>query len=139
MTTPYWLAETRQLFSTRIATGPVDVIVVGGGVTGCSCALTLARRGLRVRLHEAREVAAGASGRNGGFVLRGGATSYVDTRERLGVKRARLLWRLTERSIDAIENLAGDELDRSGSLRLATDDAELEALAREFEALSADG
>ena len=40
-----------------------QVIVIGGGVTGCSCALTLAERGVRVRLYEAREVAGGASGR----------------------------------------------------------------------------
>jgi glycine/D-amino acid oxidase-like deaminating enzyme len=45
--------------------GPPDAIVVGGGVTGCSCALALATRGLRVRLHEAREIAGGASGRYG--------------------------------------------------------------------------
>ena len=38
-----------------------------------------------------------------------------------------------------MEALAGDALRRSGSLRLAVDDAEREALAREFEALIDDG
>ena len=38
--------------------GPVDVAVVGGGVTGCACARVLAEAGLRVRLHEERQVAA---------------------------------------------------------------------------------
>jgi gamma-glutamylputrescine oxidase len=55
------------------AGGPVDVAIVGGGVTGCACALALAEGGKRVRLYEAREVAGGASGRNGGFAFRGGA------------------------------------------------------------------
>ena len=50
--------------------------MVGGGVTGCACALTLARAGQRVRVFEAREIAGGASGRNGGFALRGLAPSY---------------------------------------------------------------
>jgi 2-polyprenyl-6-methoxyphenol hydroxylase-like FAD-dependent oxidoreductase len=33
--------------------GPVDVAIVGGGVTGCACALRLAEAGKRVRLFEA--------------------------------------------------------------------------------------
>jgi glycine/D-amino acid oxidase-like deaminating enzyme len=138
-TTSYWLAESRQPLASQVTTNPVDVIVVGGGVTGCSCALTLARSGLRVRVHEAVEVASGASGRNGGFALRGGATGYVAARERIGVERAGLLWQLTERTLDAIEALAGDELERTGSLRLAADDAERDALAEELDALRADG
>ena len=69
----WWLAEeTSPLRSPRLD-DPVDVAVVGAGVTGCSCAFTLARGGLRVRVYEARTVASGASGRNGGFALRGGA------------------------------------------------------------------
>ncbi|MGH2996436.1 MAG: FAD-dependent oxidoreductase [Gaiellaceae bacterium] len=50
----------------------VDV-VVGGGVTGLACARVLAEAGLRVRVLEARRVGGGASGRNGGFALRGTA------------------------------------------------------------------
>ena len=65
--------------------------IVGAGVTGCSCALTLAEAGLRVRVHEAREVAGGASGRNGGFALRGGAAPYDVTAEAIGRERARWL------------------------------------------------
>ena len=84
MTTSYWLAESSEPLRSRRTSGPVDAIVVGAGVTGCSCALALAGRGLSVRLHEAREVASGASGRNGGFALRGGATSYVRARDEHG-------------------------------------------------------
>ena len=74
--TPYWLEERRSEWpSTRVA-GRADVAVIGGGVTGCSCALTLASNGVRVRLHEAREIAGGASGRNGGFALRGATLPY---------------------------------------------------------------
>jgi len=59
-------------------------------VTGCSCALSLAEHGLRVRLHEAREIAAGASGRNGGFALRGATAPYDQARTAIGAERARL-------------------------------------------------
>ncbi|MBA2290296.1 MAG: FAD-binding oxidoreductase [Chloroflexia bacterium] len=43
-----------------------DVLIVGGGVNGCSLAYRLAKRGKRVRVIERRGIASGASGRNGG-------------------------------------------------------------------------
>lgn len=113
--------------------------VVGGGVTGCACALALAERGLRVRVHEGREVASGASGRNGGFALRGGAMPYDRARDRLGPARARLLWTLTERTLVRLAALAGDAFRPTGSLRLAGDAAEATELRREHDALREDG
>jgi glycine/D-amino acid oxidase-like deaminating enzyme len=115
------------------------VAVIGGGVTGCSCALTLAERGVRVRLYEAGEIAAGASGRNGGFALRGATAPYDQARIDLGRDGAKLVMELTERSLDRMESLAGDAFRRVGSLRLAWDEAELDALRREHDALREDG
>jgi D-hydroxyproline dehydrogenase subunit beta len=46
-----------------------DVVVVGGGVIGCACALALAARGLGVVVLERAGLAAGASGRNRGLLL----------------------------------------------------------------------
>jgi glycine/D-amino acid oxidase-like deaminating enzyme len=119
--------------------GPVDVAIVGGGVTGCACALTLAERGKRVRVYEAREIAGGASGRNGGFALRGAAPAYDVARRELGGERARALWELSERTLDRLEALAGDAFRRTGSLRLAVDAAERSELESEYEALREDG
>lgn len=138
-TTSYWLEEAREELPQRRFGGRAEVAVVGGGVTGCSCALTLAERGVRVRLHEAREIAGGASGRNGGFALRGATAPYDEARGQLGPERARLVMELTERSLDRIESLAGDAFRRVGSLRLAWDEAELAALRREHDALREDG
>ncbi|MGH3001057.1 MAG: NAD(P)/FAD-dependent oxidoreductase [Gaiellaceae bacterium] len=138
-TTSYWLGEPRSDLPQRRFDGRPEVTVIGGGVTGCSCALTLAERGVRVRLHEAREIAGGASGRNGGFALRGAATPYDIARRDLGRERARLLMALTERSLDRLEALAGDAFRRVGSLRLAADGDEREALRREHDALREDG
>jgi len=42
-----------------------DVVVLGGGIAGCSAALHLAKRGYGVALLEARSVGYGASGRSG--------------------------------------------------------------------------
>jgi gamma-glutamylputrescine oxidase len=115
------------------------VAIVGAGVTGCSCALTLADAGLRVRVHEAREVAGGGSGRNGGFALRGAAAPYDAARAELGAERAASLWRLTEGALERLAGLAGDAFRRTGSLRLAADLEEAESLRAEYEALRDDG
>jgi glycine/D-amino acid oxidase-like deaminating enzyme len=49
--------------------GATDIVVVGGGVVGCACALALADRGLGVVVLERAGLAAGASGRNRGLLL----------------------------------------------------------------------
>lgn len=48
---------------------PSEVIVIGGGIAGCTIAFELARAGARVRLLERRHLAHGASGRNLGLLL----------------------------------------------------------------------
>jgi glycine/D-amino acid oxidase-like deaminating enzyme len=138
-TTSYWLDEPAEPLPRRALPGRAEVAVIGGGVTGCSCALTLAQRGVRVRLYDAREIAGGASGRNGGFALRGAALPYDAAVTQLGRARARSFMELTEVALDQMGELAGDALRRVGSLRLAADDAEREALRAEHEALRADG
>jgi|SRR5262245_10254394 len=138
MADSYWLSEPAEPLARASRDGPWDVAVIGGGVTGCSCALTLAEGGLRVRVYEARRVASGASGRNGGFALRGLAISYPVARERFGSEAAEALWRFTDRSLDRMESLAGDALRRVGSVRLA-DDEELDDVRAEYEALREDG
>jgi gamma-glutamylputrescine oxidase len=139
MSKPFWLEEEVPPRLTPRYDGRVDVAIVGAGVTGCACALALAEAGLRVRVHDAREVGGGASGRNGGFALRGGASPYDVAREQLGADRAKGLWDLTERSLDELESLAGDAFRRTGSLRLAADAQEAEELRTEYDALLADG
>ena len=57
-----WDARGRQL--ERLAAEVFDVLVVGGGVTGCGIALDAASRGLSVALIEKRDFAAGTSSRS---------------------------------------------------------------------------
>jgi gamma-glutamylputrescine oxidase len=137
MGTPWWLAEEPPPLP-RVRVDEADVEIVGAGVTGCSCALTLARAGMRVRVHDAREIAGGASGRNGGFALRGGALGYDKAREWMGAERAREYWRLTEEALERLAELAADALRRTGSLRIAAED-ERDELRIEHEALLEDG
>ncbi|HEV3479495.1 MAG TPA: FAD-dependent oxidoreductase [Gaiellaceae bacterium] len=136
---PYWLDEPVAPLRSRRSDRPADIAVVGAGVTGLSCALSLAEGGFHVRVHEARTIASGASGRNGGFALRGGAMPYARARATFGPERAAALWRLTERTLDRMEGIAGDALRRVGSLRLAADTKEREELLAEHAALREDG
>jgi gamma-glutamylputrescine oxidase len=139
MDIPYWLEEGFEPLPRVPLHGAPDVVVIGGGVTGCACALALAEAGRRVRLYEAREIASGASGRNGGFALRGGAMPYDAARERFCRDAARELWLLTERALARLRSLAGDAFRAIGSVRLAADGVERGRLRVEFEALRADG
>ncbi len=138
MADSFWLAEATPTLRSQPLSATADVEVVGGGITGISAALMLARLGKRVRLHEARAVASGASGRNGGFALRGGAMAYDSARAWLGHDAAADYWRLTEAYVDRMAELGGDAVRRTGSLRLAGDD-ERDELRAEYEALREDG
>jgi gamma-glutamylputrescine oxidase len=137
--TPYWLAEAAPQLPRADGGDPVDVGIVGAGVTGCACALALAEAGLRVRVVEARRVAEGASGRNGGFALRGTAAPYDQVVASFGRERALELWLWTEAELRALGERSGDAFRRLGSLRLAADTEEREDLRDEIEALWADG
>src|SRR5205814_10150656 len=112
---PYWLEDDPVPRAAPRYEGRVDVAIVGAGITGCSAALRLADAGLRVRVHDQRAVAEGASGRNGGFALRGGASSYNVARDTYGRDQALGMWRWTEHALDRMEELAGDALRRPGS------------------------
>jgi gamma-glutamylputrescine oxidase len=137
--TSYWLDEPPIPRAETRIDGRVDLEIVGGGVTGVGAALTAARGSLRVRLHEAREIASGASGRSGGFALRGGAMLYADARRRLGPEAAAQLWQFSERALDHVGELAGDALRRTGSVRVAADAEERDELLAEHDALHGDG
>jgi glycine/D-amino acid oxidase-like deaminating enzyme len=136
---PYWLEDQAPPRAETKLDGRADVAIVGAGITGCSAALRLAEGGLRVRVHDARGVAEGASGRNGGFALGGGAARYDVARETYGAEQSAAYWRWTEEALDRMVELGGDSLRRTGSYRLAGDEEEREGIQLEYEALREDG
>jgi glycerol-3-phosphate dehydrogenase len=56
--------EYRRSSLERLKTEAFDVVIVGGGVTGCGAALDAASRGIKVALVEQRDYAAGTSSRS---------------------------------------------------------------------------
>jgi len=123
----------------------VDVAVVGGGFSGLSAALALARRGATVAVLEAgARVASEASGRNGGHVNNGLAVDYAEAAARHGRERAAAWYRAYDEAVDAVAGLVRQEsiacdFSRTGKLKLATRPAQLDALRRSVERLHADG
>ncbi len=124
-----------------------EVAIVGAGITGVALALWLARAGLRPVVLEAREVAAGASGRNGGFLLGGTSEVYAKARERYGRERARRIWAYSAGNNAQAVELAGELRERgietgfarNGSLRIALSAAELDEIRRSVALLAEDG
>jgi glycerol-3-phosphate dehydrogenase len=63
----------------QLSSGVFDVLVIGGGVTGCGVALDASARGLRVALVEAEDFASGTSSRSSKLVH--GGLRYLQQRE----------------------------------------------------------
>ena len=138
----YWL-DTAPPFKAA-AQGAVpqraDVVVVGGGFTGLSAALALARRGATVVLLEAGRVAGEASGRNGGQCNTGLAHDFADLSARLGEQRARAYYDAYNDAVRTVDGIvAGEGIDcdfnRCGKLKLAAKPEHYAKLVRAYEHL----
>jgi gamma-glutamylputrescine oxidase len=82
-----------------------DVVVLGGGLAGCSAALHLAQRGYRVVLLEARAVGYGASGRSGGQTIFGLAAGQQKLVAEVGRDEARRLFDMSVEALDLTQSL----------------------------------
>lgn len=105
---------------TSIPPEAVDVVVVGGGIVGCSTAWFLAKGGLKVALCEKGRIAGEQSSRNWGFVRQQGR----DAAEMPMIMESLRIWRGLEDEIGEDVGFA-----QSGTLYLARDQAELDARA----------
>lgn len=119
-----------------------DVVVVGAGLGGAVVAARLAREGFDTAVLEAQGVASGATGRSAGMVLTGLAGHYNWAISAYGRQTAREIWALTvegrERLVETAERLAVP-VAHTGSLALAVEDIEAQALEESATLLREDG
>lgn len=121
-----------------------DLVVVGLGASGLAACRHAAARGADVVGLDAHGLAAGAAGRNGGFLLVGGARFHHDAVAAWGRRTAVALHRASvaelERTLADLEAHAPHALvSREGSLRIAHDPAEADDVTAQLAAMRADG
>lgn len=139
----YWL-DTAPPFSHGAATpleGQYDVAVIGGGLTGASAALALAKKGARVAVLEATTIGNAASGRNGGMCNNGFAQNYAAMSAKFGKDAANVLYKAFDSGVDLVERLVQEEqidcsFARVGKLKLAAKPEHYDMLARSQELLA---
>ncbi|HEX4727173.1 MAG TPA: FAD-dependent oxidoreductase, partial [Jatrophihabitans sp.] len=97
-----------------------DVCVIGLGGSGLAAVGEVLRRGLSVVAVDAGRVAAGAAGRNGGFLLGGPAIGVHRAATGWGLDLALQVYQQSLDEITALLDLLGPEVVRRvGSIRLA--------------------
>lgn len=117
--------------------------MIGGGFTGVNTAIELAQRGLSVILLEARRIGWGASGRNGGQLIRGIGHDVSGFARHVGEEGVRYLQRAGIDSVALVgERIREHGIDcdlRWGFCELANTPAQFAAFKGEQESLAALG
>lgn len=141
----YYLASANAM-PQRPALGAdltADVCVIGGGFTGVNTAIELAQRGLSVILLEARRIGWGASGRNGGQLIRGIGHDVSGFAKYVGEEGVRYLQQAGIDSVALVgERVREHGIDcdlRWGFAELANTAAQFAAFQGELESLAALG
>jgi gamma-glutamylputrescine oxidase len=116
-----------------------DVCVVGLGGSGLAAVGALLEAGADVVGIDAGPVGGGAAGRNGGFLLAGGALFHHVAVEAWGHARAVAIYEASLAEIDRLAAELGDVVRRVGSLRAPAGADEAADCARHREALERGG
>ncbi|MFN2383400.1 MAG: NAD(P)/FAD-dependent oxidoreductase [Gemmatimonadota bacterium] len=140
-----WQTEVPPSRPAPAWSGSVDVAIIGGGIAGVGVAYWLAREhGVAAAVFERGRVAAGASGRNAGFLLTGAADYYDAAIARWGRATTRAVWAFSavNRSL-MLETWAEEAIEAGweprGHAYLAGDADEAGALAASHGLQLADG
>jgi glycine/D-amino acid oxidase-like deaminating enzyme len=100
----YYAASVNQTLEFPALQGEqtADVCIIGGGFSGLNTAIELAERGLSVVLLEAHRIGWGASGRNGGQLIRGVGHDVEQFQPVLGEEGVDTLKRMGFEAVDIV-------------------------------------
>lgn len=123
----YWSSTTAPInYNVLKSNINADVVIIGAGYTGLSCAIHLAQQGINnIVVVEANEIGWGCSGRNAGFVLPGsGRLGYKQLVNRFGLEPTHKLHDDFMSAIELVDTLslkakAGIDKTELGYLKLA--------------------
>lgn len=114
----------------------VDVVVIGGGITGLTTAYLLQKSGKRVAVIEKDTIGGGTTGRTTGKVSSQHSTIYHDFSERLGEKTARIYGQANQNAVELVEEIIHTEdipceWHRQDNYIYTTDPEQIESLKQE--------
>jgi len=93
---PIWLdrfpKSRRPSYPKLRGESQTDVVIIGGGLTGCACALSFAAAGVKCVVVEADRIGAAATAGSIGLVREDFDASFMDHASAYGLRAARLLW-----------------------------------------------
>lgn len=139
-----WWEETGLTYPELEGELDVEVLIIGGGITGLTLAHTLAGHGALVGLLESGALAGAASGRNAGFIVASPSEPYQEMIALWGRPGARAVLETGRRTHERIRQLVAElgiacDYRASGSFRLATSDEEAADIRASIPAMKADG
>ncbi len=100
---PLWTLKLKT-FPSLSGSIKVNVVIVGGGMTGLSAAQAFLNKGLSVAIVEKNYCGAGASGINSGFITPDSELSLTDLTAIYGLEAALHLWKFSLSGVDLIKN-----------------------------------
>ena len=133
-------APAPKTYLNKLLPEKTDVVIVGGGFTGTSAALQLAKNGASVTLLEAQSIGWGASSRNGGQALSCLHHTLTELIKEHGREHARDMFHASVRAADTVEEIVREEKiecehARCGSIEAAYKPSHFDALKREQQIL----
>ena len=102
---PWWWRDARPQEAGDPLPAHTDVVVVGSGYAGLSCALYLARAGTDVTVIDALAIGAGASSRAAGFLSgRSGVSKQINLTAMVGTERAAAILTEADTAYDHLQD-----------------------------------
>lgn len=108
---PLWWQDAAPVGISDVErSGETDVLIVGSGYAGLSCALSLSNSGMDVTVVDAEKCGMGASTRNAGFLSgRAGVSKQIDLQAAVGEKHAAEILNEADEAYESLKTLVEGE------------------------------